>query len=337
MKLSKTSIVLIVIGAILVIAAPIWRWVVAPQFIRIPDDIEVESVYEGTLTLYADPDTMVFYTDGKEIPVDITRTDTSVPEKSSSDVAVIRETVEVKNRETGEILEEYGWDRAYALDRQTSENVSYEGVEKDRKGYYIMLPMGTETKSYDMWDEDLERTGEVDFIKKETRSGEKHKSVEVYVFGTDSDLERIYGTPPGMPAELSGAQIKELLQDPSVDLPDTLMLPIEYYKKTEVQLVVEPRTGAFVDIPLYHEEYYANKALPGDDPDYILLAEIDYSQIEENVMTVVDDTAEYFGLLDLVKLWIPLIFLVMGLIFLLVGLFLGRQPSKSKGGEGREE
>lgn len=327
MKFSKTSIALVIIGILLVVAAPIWKWVIAPQFIKVPDDLDVESVYEGTLKLYADPENLVIYPEGEEIniPVEITRTDVSEPDESSSDVAVVRETVVVKNADTGETLEDYGWDKLFAIDRKTGENVKeYDEDIPDREGYYIMLPFNAEQVTYQLWDDETGLTGDGVFVKEDTRDG-----VKVYVYEAGGEPEKMLGPPSGLEdyEQLPGRVIKELLNDPNLLIPDDAMMTIEYFKETEATLVVEPRTGAWVDIPEFREAYYVNTALSGE-PEYMKLAEIEYKQTEESVSIVVDDVAGYFGLLDLVTMWIPVILLVIGLILVVTGLFLGRKPTE---------
>ena len=40
MRLSRASIIVIVIGALLVIMAPVWKWAIGPQFVRLPTDLD---------------------------------------------------------------------------------------------------------------------------------------------------------------------------------------------------------------------------------------------------------------------------------------------------------
>jgi len=326
MKFSKASIAVIIIGVVLIILAPVWRWAIAPQFIKVPDDLNITSVYEGTLTLYANPQKMTLLPEGQEeiVPLTITRKDTSVPTKSNSNVAVVREQVAAK-APNGDVV--ISWDRYFAMDRKGGNNVAGNNSDMDRTGYYIMLPMGAGKKTYQIWDDDLKKTGSAVFLKEITLNGKKHKNVKVYVLNVKGAYEKMATPPLGLPAELPGSQVKQILGNPNLAIPDATMIAIDYYKKTDAELVAEPRTGAFVNIPKYHEEYAVNAALPGQPPNYMKLAVLEYKQSSENVSVVIDDTAKYFGLLDLVTLWLPLIFLVVGLILMIVGFFLGRRPA----------
>ncbi len=328
MKRSRVGIIVIVIGVILAIAAPVWKWAIAPIFIRIPDDLIMESVYKGTLKLYADAESMEFYPEGQEVtlPITITRTDVSVPDKSDSEAAVIWEQVEFIGPDNEVLI---SWDKYFALDRMTALNLPGHNSDRDREGYYVMLPMGAKQVTYEMWDEDTELTGDAVFIKEETRDGNDFKDVTVYVYEAEGDLEPMVEPPLGLPGQLSGREIKEILNDPTINLADDTMLPIEYLKQARVTIVVEPRTGAIVDLPTYHEEYYVNAGLPGQPANNILIGVLDYKQTPENVAFVIDDSAKYFALLDLVTMWLPLMLLVVGLMMIILGVLLMVRKQRS--------
>lgn len=328
MKRSRAGIIVIVIGLVLAVAAPVWKWAIAPMFIRIPDDLSIESVYKGTLKLYADADNMEFYPEGQEVtlPVTVTRKDVSVPTKSDSEAAVVREQVEAVGPD-GEVL--ISWDKYFALDRKTALNLPGHNSDRDREGYYVMLPMGAEQVTYEMWDDDTELTGDAVFSSEETRDGNDFKDITVYVYEADGDLEPMVEPPLGLPGQLSGKEIKEILGDPTINLADDTMLPIEYLKQARVTIVAEPRTGAVVDLPAYHEEYYVNAGLPGYPPNNILMGVLDYKQTPESVAFVIDESARYFALLDLVTMWLPLMLLVVGLITIILGVLLGVRKQRS--------
>lgn len=221
------------------------------------------------------------------------------------------------------------WAMFYALDRKTSQNVTGYDKIKNREGYSILLPMGTREQAYPIWDYDTGKTGNIEFAKTSTLNGVKHKNVEVLVFQGKGTIEKMVAPPAGFPEALPGSVIKQILGNPNLLVPDTALIPIDYYKKTDATLMVEPRTGAFVNIPAYTDEFYVNGALSGP-PDYIKLASVHYMQTAASVATSVDNSSKYIGLLDLVQMWLPLIFLVVGLILVILGIFLGRKPSADK-------
>lgn len=330
MRLSKASIVVIVIGVILVIMAPVWKWAIGPQFVKIPNNLDTTSEYEGTLKIYADPQSMSLYPPGQEQvqKLKITRNDKAIPSRSSSSVILVEEKGVVKDASTGKVLQ-LGWDKFYALDSKTAQNVSGHGSDNNRTGLTVLFPIGTQKNEYLFWDDDTGKTGAAKFVKEETIEGVKHKSVKVLVFDVKGTPDKMSKPPLGLPAELPGSVIKTILGNPAMPISDTMMLPIDYFKKTDARIVAEPKTGSIVDVPRYREEYYVNTAL-APPPNYLTLATLDYAQTRLNVKMVVDDSAKYFGMLDLNAMWLPLIFLVVGLILIVIGLFLGRKPGASK-------
>lgn len=318
MKRSKAGIALIIIGLALAILAPVWRWGIGPMFIRIPDDINLKSIYEGTLKLFVDPKSLQLLPPGTEvtIPLTITRTDESVPRKSTGGVAVLNEKVLAKGPGGESYLQS---DKYYAMDRKTSENVPKQNSDQDRTGYFLMLPMSAKKITYKMWDDDTRTTPDARFVKEMTVDGNNYKGVKVYVYKA-SGTDKMVVPPLGLPEKISGKDIKTILNNPNMLLSDTELYPIDFVKKGTATIVAEPRTGAIVDLPAYHEEYFVDASAMG--VGNIKLATLDYAQTKENVRTVIDDNAKYFSSLDLVTLWIPLMLVVLGLIVLIPGVLL---------------
>ena len=101
---------------------------------------------------------------------------------------------------------------------------------------------------------------------------------------------------------------------------------ITYLDQTTATIVGEPRTGSIVNA-INSDTYTVDASAVGLGK--IKLATISYKQVPENVAKVMDETAENFGLLDMVGLWIPLILLILGLVVTVLGLilFLRKKPA----------
>jgi len=323
MKRYRFGIILLIIGVIIVVMAPIWKWAIAPSFLKLPCDIDITPVYEGTLKLYVNQEAMTLLPEGKEkiIPIKITRKEKGVPGISDSNTVIVKESVVTTSG--GTIISKF--ENYYALDRKTSKNVPSHKSNRNRKGYSILLPVGTKKSTYEMWDDDTETTTKAKFVKELTRDGNKHKRVKLYLFSGKS--EATFVKPPiGLPEKLTGKQIKEIIGKPNLALADNELFPITYLKKINAEFSVEPRTGSIVDVPKYSEVYLVDASTLGMEP--IKLASIDYSQTDESVRECIDDSAKYFSMLDIVTLWIPLIFLVIGLLVLLFSsVVYARKPA----------
>jgi hypothetical protein len=330
LRLSRASIIVIVIGALLVIMAPVWKWAIGPQFVRLPTDLDTSFSYDGTLKVYANPQTMTLLPAGQEqvTKLRITGTEKAVPSKSSSGIVVFHEKVVIKDAATGQVLA-LGWEKTYALDRKTSQNVAGHSSDIARENLTVTFPIGTEKRSYLLWDDDTRNSGEAKFVKEQTLDGVDHKGVKVYVYQLSVGPDEMRNPPAGgLPSSMSGSQVKKILNNPNLPIPDDMKIPIAYFKKTSDTIVVEPRTGVKVGGKV-HMEYSVNTAISGP-LSYKTIAVIDYGQTSRSVQTAIDGSAKYFGLMDLDTTWMPLFSLIIGLILVVVGLFIGRRPKQVK-------
>lgn len=321
-KRSKTGLVLLVVGLLFLVMAPVWRFGIAPLFIRLPRDLENRSTYEGYIKVFVDRETSKFYPEGQELTtrIRIENEDLAVPDQCTSKVLVISEHVELTDMDTGQALEGLHADTTHVLDRRTCENVPgvIEGV--DRTGYSIKLPMGAEKKGYPMWDDDLGRSVSCEFVGVTGFDGVKHKDIPVYIYHLGGKMENMAEPPPGLPATMSGKKIKEMAGR-ELPISDEAEIPLEYYKKNDVTMYVEPQTGSTVYVPKNHYEYYVKNA-PGASPAYLKLAEVEYGRTLSVARADVDGTVKYIRLIDLDKRGVPLGFLVIGSVLAGVGLLL---------------
>ena len=164
-------------------------------------------------------------------------------------------------------------------------------------------------------------------------SGLTTPATTCYVYQVNGPAEPTVAPPLGLPSTMTGAQIKALASGiPGVNpadvagLVDTQGYPITYLDQTTATIVGEPRTGSIVNA-INSDTYTVDASAVGLGK--IKLATISYKQVPENVAKVMDDTAENFGLLNMVGLWIPLGLLIAGLIITVLGLilFLRKKPA----------
>ena len=332
MHRSKVGLVILIIGLVLLILTPIWKFAIGPALVKVPDTIDTTSVYDGTLTLYVDPGsfTLLPPESAVKIPLVITRRDLSQPNKSSGSVALIKETA-VAIGPAGKDFQ--NTTMYYALDRKTSKNVAGHGSDADRTGYYPILPIGAKKQTYLLWGDSVGRAGEAKFVKTTMVSGLTTPATTCYVYQVNGPAAPTVAPPLGLPSKMTGAQIKALASGiPGVNpadvagLVDTQGYPITYLDQTTATIVGEPRTGSIVNA-INSDTYTVDASAVGLGK--IKLATISYKQVPENVAKVMDETAANFGLLDMVGLWIPLILLILGLVVTVLGLilFLRKKPA----------
>lgn len=144
----KFSTTLIVIGVILVIAAVVWWAVIAPMLVKLPSDIDTPMSFEGSMTVYVDPDTGASLPADQALVVPITasRKFAALPDLFTSSTAVFEDTLVLTmagQKEQPQVSH-------YAMDRKTrkcidsTENWAYDkSIQVARTGYYgPLFPAG---------------------------------------------------------------------------------------------------------------------------------------------------------------------------------------------------
>jgi len=328
-KLSRAEVALLILGLTFVALAPAWAWGIGPTFVRLPDSLKVISDYKGTLTLFADRVTSRFFPAGQEqvVPLTIHADDRTVPAKSSRNVLVMEEHVTIKDSSSGVVQAGVRPDAVYALDRRTCENVPgyIEGI--DRVGYTVTFPIGSQKKDYPMWDDELRRCVFAKYTGVSRVDGDKYKNVKVYVYKTPGEMMPMAVPPPGLPPTISGKAVKVMTGRSDLPVSDTQMMKIDYYKKIVSTTYVEPRTGIVVYVPSYRYEYYVKNG-PGQSPQFMKLAAVQYARDGANARRDVDSAAKYFPLLDLDQKWAPLSYLLTGLVLIGIGLVVMRRARR---------
>ncbi|MBN1289837.1 MAG: DUF3068 domain-containing protein [Actinobacteria bacterium] len=318
-KTKVLIIALVTIGILLIAMAPIWSKVILPGFIRVNDDIEFTMQFEGTLLLNVDPASFNPYALNQEIslPITLSWTLKSIPGKSSADVIAIDEVIELKSR-TGQNLATIK--HIYDMDRKTGQNVIGEASDQERKGY--LIPFDLKPGVFESWDNETVDVIRLQFVKEETRDGEDYKDVRVYLFDITVDSEKIVGSPLGFPTEISGAMLKRLTSNPGLPVTDDQQLPVAYYTTISSITAFEPTTGIMVDTPVYNRTYYVNTALQGEQDNLVEVASLDYKRTGESIRETVDLAAKHAATLDFARKWVPVIFLIAGLLLLAVAVFI---------------
>ena len=153
MRTSK--IVLLVIGVLVLVAAAVWRPLVAPQLTKLPTSLDVSYRLAGTYTGYVNQSTGARLAAPQNLPLSIDRNLKAVPTHSTSSELVVKDAsaITIGPSHSQQVLQ-------YVLDRSTSKNVkspdAYALVPSnvvDRSGSYSLgPPPGVDTaKTYPYW------------------------------------------------------------------------------------------------------------------------------------------------------------------------------------------
>lgn len=112
---------LIGVGVGLLVIALLWLVFAVPALVRYPLDIDASPVYEGTFTLFVDPDTFAPLDTPRELPLKVTRHIDALGSKSSFSKVVVSETIDL-DAGGGEFTQKQ--DNHYVMDRRSIKNVA---------------------------------------------------------------------------------------------------------------------------------------------------------------------------------------------------------------------
>jgi hypothetical protein len=277
-----TSKILIALGIVLILVAILWWAIAVNALVKLPDDVESTSFYEGEMTYYVDPMTQEPLPTGEELvlPMDVERKVLSLADEYDSSKGVIEERVMV---EVGGMENPPGGlTSIYVLDRKSSENVDDEraydfeqGNGVNREGsFYPLLPFDTSNEEkYPIWKGEIGQGVESEFLSEEEKEG-----ITVYNFkgsvtvADKKEVTEAYVKILGLPTEVTFEELKPQLAAMGVDAdalialasqvigaqsPEDLQalnaalqqsIPVKYYWTFDVETSVEPKTGVPVNV-----------------------------------------------------------------------------------------
>jgi len=367
--------IMIVLGALMIIAAILWWTVGLNVLLKVPGDIDTTPVYEGEMTWYVNPTTKQPLPEGEEIvqPFEVKRNIVSLDDEYDSSTAVLKETDTL----IVDGVEQEPRIFVYTLDRKDMKNVAderayawEESINVDRSGaYFPVFPFDLSKEGdYPLWKNEVNAAIPVIYIDEAEKGG-----LKVYNFDVGFEQEQVwepYFKVLGLPTELSFEEFSAKLSAMGVDV-DALMalaaqaltpedlqalaqasaqpIPLSYYWEWHAEASVEPATGALVNLSM-------NEDLLTMEPDYASLTGLfsilmkyaqdpvlgpalqtlvslqaqlgeaepqrilknSYAQTSESVSEAIQKTKDSRSKLSLVKLWIPLILIIVGVLLLLV-------------------
>jgi len=270
------SKVLIALGILLILAAILWWAIAVNALVKLPDDIDGTTEYEGTFTYYVDPQTNEPLAEGEEIAFDmkVERDIVTNAAEFDSSTGIVDEEVRI----TIGPIAQTPMLSAFALDRKTMENVeddrawAYDpsNVVNRAGSYYPLLGFDvSKDETYPVWKGEILEPVEAAFINEEEKEG-----VTVYNFGGTinpedrKEVDPLYIAGLGLPSEVTFTDIKPQLTAMGVDADALITLarqvlsaedqqalnqllqepiPIKYYWGGEIEISVEPKTGIPVD------------------------------------------------------------------------------------------
>ena len=223
---------LIGVGVGLLVLALLWLVFAVPALVRYPLDIDATPVYEGTFTIFVDPDTFAPLDSPRELPLKVTRHIDSLGSKSSFSKVVVSEKIEFDAG--GEFTQSQ--DNQYVMDRRSIKNVQSDeayaftpGNVVDRSpAYRLNFPLDTDADGeYLIYKNEIGTTytATADPVEPELDVEGLHLIAFAASAGplpiTQAYIDLLSQSVP-LPESLTIAQLTPLLLSVGIDVPGTL-------------------------------------------------------------------------------------------------------------------
>ena len=295
--------VLLGLGVFLVVLAGMFRFYVPDKLVKTPIDQYAQSVAPGPGS-YFDSATL------KEVQGDLVarRTLKADVGASSDDVAVWDVSV-VLSTGTGTFVRAYV-DRV-ATDRRSAEAVNCCGEAVDSQptrhaGVSYKFPFDTKKQTYSFWDPNAKAAAPARFV-----SEEKIQGLTTYKFIQQIEPRQI--RTQDVPGNLVGSTEA------------TVTAPVFYANTRTVW--VEPRTGIIVK----GNEQNRTTLRDSAGADKLTVIQFDLTFDETTQKQQADLAKDKIGTIRLVTLWLPVLALILGLLFIAGGLVLMRAADRTGG------
>lgn len=265
--------------AVLALATVAWSAVGVPTFVKYPTDLDVSPQYEGTFTLFVDPDTAAPLEEPLVMPLTVDRRIRAIGEESGSSLVVVEETI---IQRAGDLIDSTQTN-VYVMDRSTLENVvddrayAFEpaNVVDRSPAFRLNLPFDTDPNgSYEIYQNEIDDTYRMEPATQDPRAEVEGLSLDYFEASVDEapmsdayfdELNRMVP----LPSELTFEQLRPHLLAAGIDVDAVLaaLLPVlapedlemllaateepiglQYVVSFQGRAGVETTTGAEVDV-----------------------------------------------------------------------------------------
>ena len=337
MRLTRSAIVLAVVGVLLLAVAAVVRVVVVPTVSKLPEDTDILQEFEGTYSglnpgaLSGGSGNVLL----EDAPVEASRR--IAVESVEGDTAIVVRTVE----RSIDGVADPSQSLRYAIDRTTEESTSApEGAGDivDSEGLVFTLPIDPSTdEDYRLWDQNTAEAYPLTYQGEDSFEG---RTVHLYgstMEGTVADPESL-----GLPTSVSKEQLIALApalldllppdlagQLPAIVplLPDTI--PLSYTSGYDVTISADAELGA--TIAGESNQVITAQLQLGSQTVEVPFSTIELASTDASIADRAADTADSAMLLTLIGTVLPVVAAVLGLLLLLAALLLARRAGQRPG------
>jgi len=327
------GVVLAVLGLLLVAAAGVVHWAVAPAMAKLPGDTHTTRLYAGQAASLANPTYTTDVPSGpgvlRDVPVMIRHT-TRVLDTTSSDALVSDRRVVTM---PGYLVADLGY--RYSVDRKSFQATREFPNVVPATGLTFNWPMDARPHDYVGWVQDTMRTTPLHYV-----ATVRHGGIRTFEYTAAAGDQVIRDPALGrvLPATMSKADMMAVT--PSLGLTtdqllalDKLMkaqpdpVPLTYTYRFAATFWIAPTSGVVVDMK-QHEVRTTNIATGAKLVPVTPVMDMTYAFTPASVTGAVDDAQKAADQLRLIRTTVPLVALGAGVVLLIVGAVLLLVPRR---------
>jgi uncharacterized membrane protein len=312
--LKKLYAGLLVIGIIFLIIAPIWMFIIAPSQLIVPEDVDESVTYTGTASM-ANPMDLTQLAG----PFDLTinRSYEGIDTAKDDEVVIINEKATVKIDNPMVPVEEETF--LMAVDRKTCEHLNEDGDSWDyaRSGQFT-FGFHPEKKDTEFWLHDINDTVIAKYEGTTTYEG-----INVIEFSMKEDMpvtknQDLINKYAGLAYYYGGNVLNSLM-----------------FKEYST-VYVDETSGMIVYIDR-NTEFYGEVFSPAANASQtVTFAKMSYKFDEETSEQLIEDAKDADYSMQMFENNIPLIFALIGIVFVILGIVLNVRSKKANKPESEE-
>jgi hypothetical protein len=320
---------LAVLGVLLLAAAGVLYWAVAPNKAQLPSDTNTTRDYAGTAKLLVSPAAVLA---GDKVHAVITNAPVTATDHvkvlaTSGSAAQVSDTrTLMTNGQTANMTQS-----TYAVDRKSlAATTSHPSgwTVTPAEGLTVSFPIPSKQQTYTGWVSDTQSTTPLKYVKQETVNGRNTYVYQAILPPTAIKDKQVLSQ---LPAQLPGAALGQL--GSALPIPDALKaqlaqllpslqgpVPLTYTYSLNAMYWVDPSTGTVVDVQ-QEEIRQAGLASLGAAAG-IPIYDVQVRNTPASVQQATNDAQHNANQLSTVQTTLPLIFLIVGVLALIAGVLL---------------
>ncbi|OUS92240.1 porin PorA family protein [Rhodococcus sp. NCIMB 12038] len=345
MSIRRSSIVLLVVGLALVVAAGVIRFVALPSLTKLPADLSQSQKYEGTMSAlnpqaFAANDLANLIT--PEMPITADRS-LSV-DATDGDTAIVTSntTITLPDGSTQKDVHSYAVSRVdYAPVPLTDEQketlvpADDKATFEDHEGIAFSFPMEPAEDGNLLYDA-VTRSGQAaTFVDSGTLEGREVNNYEVNASGpiaSPAVLAQFKDFPSQFPkAVVAGLlqagvvpdESRAVLQDNLANLPE--VLDLGFGSANVATLAVDQRFGAPLDVN-QAQSMYVTVPVNGEDVPVLPLSTVKLHTADSEITALAGDLSKNGSLLSVLGVWLPIGLAVLGVLLIVIAAARWRKP-----------